>query len=158
MLIKFTINGEPMDVEVTGRELLLDMIRERLQLTGTKRGCENGECGACTVLVDGVPVNSCIYPAARADGKEIMTVEGLGSADDLHPLQKAFVREGALQCGFCGAGILLTAKALLAKNPDPSEQEIRLAISGHLCRCSGYVKMIRAIKAAAREMRGEVSE
>lgn len=148
--ISFTINGEIKELLVDSQELLLDVIRDRLHLHGTKRGCENGECGACTVLINGDAVNSCIYPAIRADGKEILTIEGLAQNGKLHPLQEAFVDAGALQCGFCGPGILLSAKALLQRNPDPTEDEIREAISGHLCRCSGYVKIVHGIQAAAR--------
>ncbi|MEW5783950.1 MAG: (2Fe-2S)-binding protein [Bacillota bacterium] len=155
MLIEFIMNGEMMTYEIAGEETMLDFIRETLMLHGTKRGCENGECGACSVLVDGVPVNSCIYPAARINGKAVITIEGLGTAENLHPLQKAFIREGALQCGFCGSGMLLTAKALLDKNPAPTEDEIKAALSGNLCRCSGYVKIIRAIQAAAQELSGK---
>lgn len=156
MLVEFTINGEYRKLEVSTTETLLDVIREKLYLIGTKRGCENGECGACTVLVDGLPVNSCHYPAPRMHQKEIFTVEGLGTADNLHPLQKAFVKEGALQCGFCGAGMLMTAKALLDKNLDPSEEEIKKALAGNLCRCSGYVKIIKAVKAAAEDLRNSL--
>jgi len=156
MLVEFTINGENNRLEINETDTLLDVIREKLYLTGTKRGCENGECGACTVLVDGLPVNSCHYPAPRMHKKEILTVEGLGTLDNLHPLQKAFVKEGALQCGFCGAGMLMTAKALLDRNQDPSEEEIKIALAGNLCRCSGYVKIIKAVKAAAEELKNSL--
>lgn len=152
MIIEFAINGENVRVDVDETVMLLDLIRDKLRLTGTKRGCENGECGACTVLVDGHTVNSCIYPAVRAAGKKITTIEGLGSPGNLHPLQEAFVREGALQCGYCGAGMLLSAKALLDKNPNPTEYQIRLGIAGNLCRCTGYAKIIKAVKSAAKEM------
>lgn len=149
MLIEFNINGEEVRLDIEGTELLLDVIRDRLQLHGSRKGCGNGECGACTVLIDGEPVNSCIYLAARANGKKILTIEGLGSPEDMHPIQKAFVEEGALQCGFCGSGMILTAKALLDTNKDPSDIEIKKAISGNLCRCSGYEKIITAVKKAA---------
>lgn len=152
MLIKFEINGRETELEVEDTEILLDVIREKLHLLGTKRGCENGECGACTVLVNGNPINSCIYPAIRANGKNITTIEGLGETDKLHPIQEAFIRENALQCGFCGPGILLNGKALLEKNSTPTEEEIRKAISGHLCRCSGYEKITKAIKSAGKEI------
>ena len=123
-------------------------------LPGTKRGCDNGECGACTVLIDGEPVNSCLYLAIRAEGKEITTIEGLGTEENLHPLQKAFIQEGSLQCGFCGPGMLMTAKALLDKNPSPTAEEIRQGLSGNLCRCTGYTKIIDGVKTAARELGG----
>jgi carbon-monoxide dehydrogenase small subunit len=149
MIIEFKINGEQTKLEVEETEILLDVIRDKLHLHGTKRGCENGECGACTVLVNGDPVNSCMYIAARADGKEIVTIEGIGTEDMLHPVQKAFIEEGAVQCGFCGSGMILTSKALLDKNPNPSEADIRRAISGNLCRCSGYSKIVKAVKKTA---------
>ncbi|HHW05974.1 MAG TPA: (2Fe-2S)-binding protein [Clostridia bacterium] len=157
--INLKVNGKLYSVTVQPTDYLLDVLRNQLHLTGTKRGCDNGECGACTVLIDGEPVNSCLYLAIRAEGKEILTIEGLGTEENLHPLQKAFIREGALQCGFCGPGMLMSAKALLDKNPSPSEEEIRHGLSGNLCRCTGYVKIIDAVKAAAREMAGrEVGE
>ncbi|MDI6707350.1 MAG: (2Fe-2S)-binding protein [Bacillota bacterium] len=149
MIIEFRINDETARLEIEGTEILLDVIRDKLHLHGTKRGCENGECGACTVLVNGEPVNSCMYLAARVNGKEVVTIEGIGTADDLHPVQKAFIEEGAVQCGFCGSGMILTAKALLDKKPSPSEGDIRRAISGNLCRCSGYAKIIKAVKKSA---------
>jgi len=150
MIIEFKINGEQTKLEVEETEILLDVIRDKLHLHGTKRGCENGECGACTVLVNGDPVNSCMNIAARADGKEIVTIEGIGTEDRLHPVQKAFIEEGAVQCGFCGSGMILTSKALLDKNPNPSEADIRRAISGNLCRCSGYSKIVKAVKKTAK--------
>lgn len=157
--INLKVNGKLYSVTVQPTDYLLDVLRNQLHLTGTKRGCDNGECGACTVLIDGEPVNSCLYLAIRAEGKEILTIEGLGTEENLHPLQKAFIREGALQCGFCGPGMLMSAKALLDKNPSPSEEEIRHGLSGNLCRCTGYVKIIDAVKAAARDMAGrEVGE
>jgi carbon-monoxide dehydrogenase small subunit len=135
---------------------LLDWLREDLGLTGTKKGCAEGECGACTVIMNGKAVLSCLLPAFKADGGEIWTVEGMASQGELHPLQQAFLNEGAVQCGYCSPGMLLTAKALLDEDPQPSSQEIREAISGNLCRCTGYARIIRAIQAAAEKMRGEV--
>ncbi|MBF7084462.1 molybdopterin-dependent oxidoreductase [Desulfallas sp. Bu1-1] len=134
---------------------LVDVLREKLGLTGTKKGCNSGECGACTVLLDGQPVASCVLPALKAQGKQIITVEGLGTAKELHPLQKAFLVHGAVQCGFCTPGMLMSAKALLDKNPSPTPEEIKMAISGNLCRCTGYKKIIDAVMAAAAELRGE---
>ena len=147
--ITLTINGGEHVVAVDVKDRLLDVIRDKLHLTGTKEGCGTGECGACTVLVDGEPVNACLYLAVRAEGKDILTIEGLGDPTHLHPLQLAFVHTAAVQCGFCAPGMLLTAKALLDKNPHPSEQEIRESIAGNLCRCTGYAKIIKAIQLAA---------
>jgi carbon-monoxide dehydrogenase small subunit len=148
--IILNINDRDYKMRVEESSLLLDVIREQALLTGTKQGCGTGECGACTVIVDGIPVNSCLYLAIRAEGKKIFTIEGLGVQENLHPLQKAFIEHGAVQCGFCAPGMLLSAKALLDKKIDPSEFEIRNAISGNLCRCSGYVKIVEAIKTAAK--------
>ena len=147
--INLKVNGKNYAVEVDAKDFLLEVIRENIGLTGTKKGCGTGECGACTVLMDGEPVNSCMYLAIRAEGKEIVTIEGLGDVNNLHPLQKAFIDNAAVQCGFCAPGMLLTAKALLDKNPTPSEPEIREGIAGNICRCSGYVKIVKAIKEAA---------
>ncbi|MBU2602028.1 MAG: molybdopterin-dependent oxidoreductase [Actinobacteria bacterium] len=146
------VNGRVYELEVDSGATLLDTLREDLGLTGTKRGCSEGECGACTVLVDGVTVNSCLYPTMKASGHDILTVEGLGTMENLHPLQEAFLRGGAVQCGFCTPGMLLAAKALLDGNPNPTEDEIRLAISGNLCRCTGYAKIVSAVQDAARTM------
>ena len=129
---------------------LLKLLRERLGLTGTKEGCGIGECGACTVLLDGTPVNACLILAPKVNGKEILTIEGLGNRDRLHPLQRSFVDHGAVQCGFCTPGILMSSKALLEKNPSPTREEIKDAISGHLCRCTGYHQIIEAIEAAKK--------
>jgi CO/xanthine dehydrogenase Mo-binding subunit/aerobic-type carbon monoxide dehydrogenase small subunit (CoxS/CutS family) len=153
--IQLKVNGVMREIWISGETLLLDAIRDHLALKGAKRGCGKGECGACTVLVDGAPVMSCIYPAAKAEGRSIVTIEGLGDPQEVHPLQRQFVERGAVQCGFCTSGLILSSKALLDKNPQPSEQEIRLAISGNLCRCTGYTKVVEAIDAAARELRGE---
>jgi CO/xanthine dehydrogenase Mo-binding subunit/aerobic-type carbon monoxide dehydrogenase small subunit (CoxS/CutS family) len=153
--ISFTLNGSKVRISIPVDMLLLDMLREELALTGTKRGCENGECGACTVLIDGQPVTSCIYPAVKVHGREVTTVEGLGGPDDLHPLQSWFLKMGAVQCGFCTPGLLMSAKALLDKNAHPTPEEIRDAIVGNLCRCTGYQKVVEAVMAAAAQMRGE---
>jgi len=132
---------------------LLDFLREELGLKGTKRGCDSGQCGACTIIMDGKTMNACLVLAIQADGKEILTIEGLSSGGRLHPLQEAFVEEGAVQCGFCVPGMILSAKALLDEKKDPSEGEIREALSGNLCRCTGYVKIIKAVQKAAALMR-----
>ena len=147
--ISLKVNGRSYLLEVDAKDLLLDVIRENLGLTGTKRGCENGECGACTILIDGKAENSCLVLAVTADGKDILTIEGLSDGLTLHPLQQAFVDNAAVQCGFCAPGMLLSAKALLDDNPNPSEHEIREAIAGNLCRCSGYVKIVKAVRQAA---------
>lgn len=153
--IEFKVNGNMHKLQISPEELLVDVIRDRLNLTGTKKGCETGECGACTVLIDGIPVNSCIYLAAKADGKDIITIEGLGDAQNLHPIQQTFIKNAAVQCGYCAPGIQLSAKALLDENPDPTTQEIREAIAGNLCRCTGYVKIIASIKEAAAILQKE---
>lgn len=153
--IELKVNGKVNKLEVSSQELLVDVIRDRLLLTGTKKGCETGECGACTVLIDGMPVNSCIYLAAKAHGKDIITIEGLGDPENLHPIQQAFIKNAAVQCGFCAPGLQLSAKALLDENADPSTHEIREAIAGNLCRCTGYVKIIEAIKEAAAILQKE---
>jgi carbon-monoxide dehydrogenase small subunit len=147
--ISLKVNGHKCVIQVDVKDLLLHVIREKLGLTGTKEGCGTGECGACTVLIDGEPVNSCLYLAVKAEGKDILTIEGLGDSSSLHPLQQAFIEHGAVQCGFCAPGMLLSAHALLMKNPCPSEQEIRHGVAGNICRCSGYVKIVSAIQKAA---------
>jgi carbon-monoxide dehydrogenase small subunit len=146
------LNGNDVQIETAPSATLASVLREGFGLTGTKIGCEEGECGACTVLVDGQPVNSCIYPALKAAGRRVLTVEGLAHGDELHPLQMAFVELGAVQCGYCTPGILLTAVALLEQNPHPTDAEIRRAISGNLCRCTGYLKIIEAIKTVAQHL------
>lgn len=148
-LIKLKINGYPYETVADDRRTLLEILRENVGLTGTKKGCEEGECGVCTVLMDGEAVASCLVLAVEAQGRDITTVEGLAQGDKLHPIQEAFVKYGALQCGFCTSGMILSAKALLDKNPKPSKDEIRMAIAGNLCRCTGYVKIIEAIQAVA---------
>ena len=144
--ISLKVNGEPYRIDVSDHETLLQAIRDDLGLTGTKEGCGVGECGACTVLVDGQPVNSCLVLAVEMDGREVTTVEGLARDGVLDPLQQAFIDEGAVQCGFCTPGMLMTARGLLNRNPAPAEDEIRKAIEGNLCRCTGYEPIIRAIQ------------
>jgi len=145
-LISLTVNNKEYEVAVETNITLADMLREELGLYGTKKGCEMGDCGSCTVLLDDRPVNSCLVLAVQANGKSIRTIEGLETKDGLDPLQKSFVDKGAVQCGFCTSGMVLSAKHLLEKNPNPDEDEIREAISGNLCRCTGYTKIIEAIK------------
>ncbi len=146
--ITIAVNGQEHRLTVESHRTLLQVLRDELGLTGTKDGCGEGDCGACTVLLDGQPVNSCLVLAPQADGHQIVTVEGL-RLDGPHPLQQAFVEEGAVQCGFCTPGLLMAAKALLDRNPHPSEEEIKRALSGNLCRCTGYVKVIKAVLKAA---------
>lgn len=148
-LIDLKVNGQNYEVAVDTRRTLLEVLREELGFTGTKNGCDQGECGTCTVLLDGKPVHSCLTLAVGIQGKEVTTIEGLAKGDELHPLQQAFVDHGAIQCGFCTPGMILTGKALLEKNHSATEDEIRRAISGNLCRCTGYVKIVEAIKAVA---------
>ena len=148
-LIQLKVNGDYYEIAVDDRRTLLEVLRENLGLTGAKKGCDEGDCGACTVLMDGEAVPSCLVLAVEAQGKEITTIEGLAQDGKLHPVQEAFVKYGAVQCGFCTSGMILSAKALLDKNPEPTEEEIRGAIAGNLCRCTGYVKIIEAIQAVA---------
>jgi len=143
--MQLSVNGQQVQVSVGGSETLLDCLRNQLGLTGTKKGCDQGDCGACTVLVDGTPVNSCLMLAVEADGREITTIEGLAQEDGLHPLQEAFISHNAVQCGFCTPGMVLSAKALLDENPSPTEEEIRRALAGNLCRCTGYAKIVQAV-------------
>ena len=147
MEIKFILNEKEVEVDVPPNWTLLRLLRESLGLTGTKEGCGIGECGACTVLLDGMPVNACLVLAPKVEGRKIETVEGLGSRESLHPLQKSFIDHGAIQCGFCTPGILMSSKALLEKNSNPTREEIKEATSGHLCRCTGYQQIIEAIEA-----------
>jgi len=147
--IELKVNGKTHAFDVESSTTLLDVIRNELQLTGTKEACGLGECGACTVIMDGKAVNSCLTLAVEAQGSEILTIEGLGQGGELDPLQNAFVKHGAVHCGFCTPGMILAARALLDEKPNPSDKEIRLAISGNLCRCTGYVQIVDAIKAAA---------
>jgi carbon-monoxide dehydrogenase small subunit len=150
--IGLTVNGALYELSVQPWETLLEIIRDKLGLTGTKEGCGLGECGACTVIMEGKTVNSCLVLAVEADGKQITTIEGLADGDKLHPIQEAFVETGGLQCGFCTPGMIMSAKALLDENPHPSEEEIRRGIAGNLCRCTGYTKIIESISSAARKM------
>jgi carbon-monoxide dehydrogenase small subunit len=151
--IVVTVNGAKELVQVPSNMTLLRMLREKLGLTGTKNGCSAGECGACTVLLNGEPVNSCLVLAVEADGAEVTTVEGLGDDGQLDVIQQAFVDEGAVQCGFCTPGVLISARALLDRNPNPSETEIREALVGNLCRCTGYARIIVAVQQAAKMQR-----
>jgi len=148
--ISLQINGETYLVNVPIKKTLLDVLREDLALTGTKKGCDSGECGACTVLMDGKPVNSCLILAVDAVGKQISTIEGIGGIMELDPIQEALVAHGAIQCGYCTPGIVMTAKALLDSNPHPTEKEVREGITGNLCRCTGYVKVVEAIMDVSR--------
>jgi carbon-monoxide dehydrogenase small subunit len=154
-VVRFHVNGEPVRVAFSPQKTLLEVLREDLGLTGTKHGCELGECGTCAVLVDGEPVLSCLYLGLECEGKAVETVEAMAGADGLHPLQKAFADLGAAQCGYCTPGFLLTAKALLEKNPRPALSEIKEALAGNLCRCTGYIKIFEAVELAAAWMRGE---
>jgi len=148
--IQFRVNGEDVQAELPAHRTLLKALRE-LGYMEVKNGCEKGDCGACTVLLDGLAVNACMILAVQADGREVMTVRGLGTVDELHPLQRHFVDHGAIQCGFCTPGMILSAKALLDDNPSPTRKEIHVGISGNLCRCTGYVRIVDAIEAAANE-------
>jgi carbon-monoxide dehydrogenase small subunit len=150
-VIKFVLNGKSVQVDVPPHWTLLRVLREKLGLTGTKEGCGIGECGACTVLLDGMPVNACLILTPKVDGREVQTIEGIGSRESLHPLQQSFIDHGAVQCGFCTPGMLMSSKALLDKNPHPNRDKIKDAISGHLCRCTGYHQVIEAIEAIAHK-------
>jgi aerobic-type carbon monoxide dehydrogenase small subunit (CoxS/CutS family) len=149
--LKFTLNGQPVDLDIEPHLTLLQVLRNQLLLTGTKEGCSTGDCGACTVLLDGEPITSCLKLAAEVEGQQVITVEGLGAEDAPAALQQAFIAIGGLQCGFCTPGMLMSATALLMKNPHPSETEIRLALYGNLCRCTGYDKIVGAVQMAAEE-------
>lgn len=154
MTLHFFVNDQAVTMETAPERRLLDILREDLGLTGTKEGCSEGECGACTVLMDGEAVHACLTLAAQLQGRHITTIEGLEKNGELDILQNAFIQEIAIQCGFCTAGTIMSAKALLLKNPDPTPEEIRTALSGNLCRCSGYVQIVKAVSRAAREMGG----
>lgn len=151
MNISFNLNGKNYSFNVPTNMTLLQILRETIGLTGTKKGCDKGDCGACTVLFNGVTANSCLILAPQVDSAEITTIEGIGSVDNPHPIQKAFVEEGAVQCGFCTPGMVVSSYSLLRKNPKPSEEEIREALSGNLCRCTGYIKIFNAVKKASKE-------
>jgi len=153
--ISLTVNGKPYQVSITPSRTLLEVIREDLGLIGTKEGCGLGECGACTVIMNGKTVNSCLVLAGEADGKAITTIEGLAEGDKLHPIQQAFMENGGLQCGFCTPGMILSAKVLLEETPHPTDEDIRRGIAGNFCRCTGYAKILASIKAAAQIMGGK---
>jgi aerobic-type carbon monoxide dehydrogenase small subunit (CoxS/CutS family) len=157
VLATLAVNGEPHEVAFAPHKTLLEVLREELGLTGTKHGCELGECGACTVLVDGEPVLSCLVLALECEGRAVQTIEGVARGPELHPLQAAFTDFGGSQCGYCTPGVIMTAKALLERNPDPSAQEIKEATAGNLCRCTGYNQIVEAIQAAAAELRKETA-
>ena len=149
--IQIRVNGELKDLLVEPHRILVDLIRQDLGLTGTKKGCGSGDCGSCTVILDGRAVKSCLILAVEVDGSEILTIEGLRSDGKLHPLQEAFIQHGAIQCGFCSPGMMISAKAFLDQCPNPTEEQVKLAISGNLCRCTGYSKIVEAILAVARK-------
>ncbi len=155
MRLNFFVNGEPVSLDTDPQRRLLDILREDLGLTGTKEGCSEGECGACTVLLDGEAVHSCLTLAAQLSGRHVETIEGLEKSGELDILQRCFMEEIAVQCGFCTPGMIMSAKALLLKNPHPTPEEIRTALSGNICRCSGYVQIVNAVSRAAREIGGE---
>lgn len=152
MRIRLRVNGREREVEVAAGDRLLDVLRERLHLTGTKEGCGEGECGACTVLVDGRPANSCLVLAVQMEGCDVLTIEGLAEAGRLHPIQEAFVEAGAVQCGFCTPGFVMSAHALLAATPNPSDEQILEALEGNVCRCTGYAKILSAVRHAAARL------
>jgi carbon-monoxide dehydrogenase small subunit len=154
VLVQTIINGDPVEFTCAEDEVLLDVLRNRLGLSGAKEGCGTGDCGACSVILDGRLVCSCLVLGAEMHGKKLETIEGMAEGNKLHPLQQHFIDGAALQCGICTPGFLMAAKALLAKNPDPTEEEIRFGLAGNLCRCTGYDKIVRAVQAAAKEMRG----
>jgi len=156
--ISFTLNGEPAEVAFAPHKTLLEVLREDLMLTGTKHGCELGECGTCTVLVDGKAILSCLMLGLDAEGRDVETIEGIAESSELHPLQDTFADLGAAQCGYCSPGFLLVAKELIDKSPKPSRDEIKEALSGNLCRCTGYIKIYEAVELAAARMRGETME
>jgi carbon-monoxide dehydrogenase small subunit len=155
--VTIVVNGETRSVLVPPETTLLKLLRENFLLTGTKLGCDVGDCGACTVIVDGKPINACLMLVGQADGRHVLTIEGLASRGQLHPIQKAFEDTSALQCGFCGPGVILSTKALLDETPNPTVQDIRDALAGNLCRCTGYTKMIEAVQDAARLLRDDVA-
>jgi aerobic carbon-monoxide dehydrogenase small subunit len=153
--VNFTLNGKSLTRQVPVHRLLLDLLRDEIGVTGTKEGCGTGDCGACTVLLNGKPVNSCLVLSGELEGAEIVTIEGLKIGPELHAVQRAFVQDGGAQCGYCTPGMLMMSKALLDENPNPSEEEIRYALSGNLCRCTGYVKIVQAVQDAAAMLRNK---
>ncbi|PJA98627.1 MAG: xanthine dehydrogenase, partial [Ignavibacteriales bacterium CG_4_9_14_3_um_filter_30_11] len=154
-LIKINVNGNDFEIAVNPNTTLLDLLRDQLRLTGAKKGCGLGDCGACTVLLNGKPVNSCLVLAIETDGQNILTIEGLAKGEELHPIQKAFVEKGSIQCGFCTPGMILRTKSFLDENPNPSNRDIKEALSGNLCRCTGYTKIIEAVETAADYLNGK---
>jgi carbon-monoxide dehydrogenase small subunit len=153
--IRMTLNGKPVSRAVATHRLLLDLLRDEIGMTGTKEGCGTGDCGACTVYLNGKPVNSCLVLSGELDGTDIVTIEGLKIGPELHPIQKAFLQDGGAQCGYCTPGMLMMSKALLDENPAPTEEEIRFALSGNLCRCTGYAKIVQAVQDAAAMLRSK---
>ncbi|MCZ6546943.1 MAG: (2Fe-2S)-binding protein [Deltaproteobacteria bacterium] len=153
--INLTLNGKKMALEVPSHRLLLDLLRDEIGLTGTKEGCGTGDCGACTVILNGKPVNSCLIFSGELEGADLVTIEGLKIGPELHPVQQAFIQDGGVQCGYCTSGMLMMAKALLDENMSPTEEEIRFALSGNLCRCTGYAKIVQAVQDAAAELRAK---
>ncbi len=151
--LKFTLNGEAVEIAVSPSDMLIDVLRDKLELTGTKKGCGKGECGACTVIMNGEAVNSCLVPAMKAMGANVETIEGIGSPEKLHPLQETFIDLGAIQCGYCTPGMIMSSKALLDRNTEISSEDIKKVIDGNICRCTGYVKIKEAVLAAAKIMK-----
>lgn len=151
--ISLTVNGQPHKIEVESRRLLIEVIRDDLGLLGAKQGCETGHCGACTVLVNGKSAHACCLLAVQADGKEVTTIEGIGTRDQLHPVQEAFVKELGYQCGFCTPGMVMTSVALLSENPNPTAEQVRAGLTGNVCRCTGYIKIVKSVLAAAENLR-----
>jgi aerobic carbon-monoxide dehydrogenase small subunit len=158
ILVNLEINGECFHVAVSPTAYLIDVLRETIGLLGTKKGCGIGDCGACTVLIDGKPALACLTLAVACAGKDITTIEGISKGSELHPVQKAFIDKGAVQCGFCTPGMVLSSKALLDENPRPTREEIKIALAGNLCRCTGYVKIVEAVEHAGKLLAGEVSD
>ena len=158
MVLSFTVNGEPADVAVAPNTTLLEVLRQDLGFMGVKEGCSEGVCGSCTVLMNGNPIRSCLTLALEADGADILTIEGLASGEDFHPIQRAFVDRGAVQCGFCTPGMILTSKALLERNPEPTDDDIKNALAGNFCRCTGYTKILEAVRSAASGEFGEIKD
>ena len=158
-VIHFILNGHEVSAEIASHKMLLDVLRDTFEMTGTKEGCGQGECGACTVLIDGISVDSCIYPAFEIYGKSVTTIQGLlGEGNTLHPIQESFVENGGIQCGFCSPGMIISAKALLDEYPNPTDDQIRKGISGNLCRCTGYVQIVNSVKKAAEQLKANLLE
>ena len=153
--LTFSVNGTPFELDVSPDRPLSDVLRRELGLTGTKIGCDEGRCGSCTVLANGKAVRSCVFPVRRVQGAQILTIEGLADGDQLHPLQEAFIRHGAVQCGFCMPGMIMSSKALLDKTPEPTQEEIEYALDGNLCRCAGYPQIFKAVREAGKKMKNK---